>query len=140
MFSTKKVTRRMWILSCNSMLSTRWIFWRWVFPGKKNVGLIFKTMMQGQTSGISLSLLNNQVLSEIEPEYLFSVFDKLKEFGANAIGASACRSQFLMVQADDPSAYQPPVRSSLSRNLSFLFLLTDGRTARPGLKLRASGD
>ena len=63
----------MWILSCNSMLSTRWIFWRWVFPGKKNVGLIFKTMMQGQTSGISLSLLNNQVLSEIEPEYLFSV-------------------------------------------------------------------
>ena len=130
----------MWILSCNSMLSTRWIFWRWVFPGKKNVGLIFKTMMQGQTSGISLSLLNNQVLSEIEPEYLFSVFDKLKEFGANAIGAPACRSQFLMVQADDPSAYQPLVRSSLSRNLSFLFLLTDGRTARPGLKLRASGD
>ena len=82
----------------------------------------------------------NLVLSKIEPEYLFSVFDKLKEFGGNAIGAPACRSQFLMVQADDPSAYQPLVRSSLSRNLSFLFLLTDGRTARPGLKLRASGD
>ena len=116
------------------VLSTSWRFWR---KREKDVSLIFKTMMQGKTSVSPCNL----VLAEIEPEYLFSVFDKLKEFGANAIGAPACRSQFLiMVQTDDPSAYQPLVRSSLSRNLSLLFLLTDGRTARPGLKLRASGD
>ena len=100
------------------------------------MSLIFKTMMQGKTSVSPCNL----VLAEIEPEYLFSVFDKLKEFGANSIGVPARRSQFLMVQTDDPSAYQPPVRSSLPRNLSLLFLLTDGRTARPGLELRASGD
>ena len=121
-------------MSCHSILSTSWRFWR---KREKDVSLIFKTMMQGKTSVSPCNL----VLAEIEPEYLFSVFDKLKEFGANVIGAPACRSQFLiMVQTDDPSAYQPLVRSSLSRNLSLLFLLTDGRTARPGLKLRASGD
>ena len=46
------------------------------------MSLIFKTMMQGKTSVSPCNL----VLAEIEPEYLFSVFDKLKEFGANAIG------------------------------------------------------
>ena len=101
---------------------------------------VSETMMQGgKVWDLTVSPCN-LVLSKIEPEYLFTVFDKWKEFGANTIGAPACRSQSLMVQTDDPSAYQPPLRSSLSRNLSLLFLLTDGRTARPGLKLRASGD
>ena len=52
-----------------------------------DVNLLFKTMMQKKTSVTSLSLLGNLVLSELEPEYLFGTFDKLKEFGIRACDA-----------------------------------------------------
>lgn len=52
--------------------------------GEADVNLLFKTMMQEKTSVTSLSLLRSLVLSELEPEYLFGVFDKLKEIDVNA--------------------------------------------------------
>ena len=51
---------------------------------EEDVNLLFKTMVQSETSVTSLSLLGNLVLSELEPEYLFGVFDKLKELGIRA--------------------------------------------------------
>ena len=44
--------------------------------------LLFKAMMREDSCVKSLSLLSNLALSECEPEYLFGVFDKLREFGA----------------------------------------------------------
>ena len=48
------------------------------------VNLLLKAMMEEDTSVSSLSLLGNQDLSQLEPEHLFGVFDKLKEIGAFA--------------------------------------------------------
>ena len=46
------------------------------------VNLLLKAIMEGESSLTSLSLLGILDLSQLEPEYLLVVFDKLKEFGA----------------------------------------------------------
>ena len=48
----------------------------------EDLNLLFKAMMQGETSVTSLSSLwGHLYLSELDPESFFGVFDKLKEFG-----------------------------------------------------------
>ena len=49
---------------------------------KDEANMLFKLMMQDETSVMSLSLLAFHHLSELEPRYLFGVFHKLKEFNA----------------------------------------------------------
>ena len=44
--------------------------------------MLFKAMVREDSCVKSLSLLNNLALSKCEPDYLFGVFDKLREFGA----------------------------------------------------------
>ena len=46
------------------------------------LNLLLKAIMEGESSLTSLSLLGILDLSQLEPEYLLAVFDKLKEFGA----------------------------------------------------------
>ena len=46
------------------------------------VNLLLKELREGESSVTSLSLLGILDLSQLEPEYLLAVFDKLKEFGA----------------------------------------------------------
>ena len=53
------------------------------------VNLLLKAMMEEDTSVSSLSLLGNLDLSQLDPEHLFGVFDKLKEFGAFAYAYGA---------------------------------------------------
>ena len=45
------------------------------------VNLLLKELREGESSVTSLSLLGILDLSQLEPEYLLAVFDKLKEFG-----------------------------------------------------------
>ena len=51
---------------------------------KDEANMLFKMMMQDETSVTSLSLLSHHYLPELEPLYLFGVFHKLKEFNAFA--------------------------------------------------------
>ena len=46
---------------------------------KGEVNLLLEAMMDEETSVKSLSLLGKLLLSDLEPEYLYGVFDKLKE-------------------------------------------------------------
>ena len=52
--------------------------------GEEQANLLFKKMMEEGTSITSLSLRGYHTLSQLQPKYFFGVFDKLKEFGADA--------------------------------------------------------
>ena len=51
---------------------------------EEEANLLFKKIVEEETSVISLSLRGCLRLSQLEPDFLFAVFDKLKEFGADA--------------------------------------------------------
>ena len=52
---------------------------------EEQANLLFKKMMEEGTSITSLSLRGCYTLSQLQPKYFFGVFDKLKEFGADAL-------------------------------------------------------
>ena len=51
---------------------------------EEEANLLFKKIVEEETSVISLSLRGCLRLSQLEPDCLFGVFYKLKEFGADA--------------------------------------------------------